>query len=309
MKKLFFILMLIVLMLISVAFLTLLERSILGYIQNRTGPMKLGLLGYMQPFSDAIKLFKKELIILDMSNKLFFYASPIFMLLIVMMSWLIYPWTMNIYLMKLGLLFFFSCMMVNIYPLIYSGWSSGCHYSMFGAMRAIAQMISYEVSFLVLLMNLILLTETFNFNDFYLYQIYMMFLLYLYPIFIMYFISILVELNRTPFDLVESESELVSGFNTEYFSSLFALIFMSEYSSILLMSMVSVLFFMGYLLNSYLFYTFYLMVVYMIIIIRGVLPRMRYDQLMMMCWKIFLPLSLSHLLMTVSIKMLIISLS
>nr|WBU10583.1 NADH dehydrogenase subunit 1 [Megacampsomeris sp. 1 YJY-2023a] len=309
MYKIISIIMMIILVLMSVAFLTLLERSILSYIQNRTGPMKVGLLGYLQPFSDAVKLFKKELIILDMSNIFFYFISPLIMLLIVLMSWLIYPWFMNIYSLKFNILYFIACMMLNIYPLIYSGWSSGCHYSMLGAVRAVAQMISYEVSFMILIMNMVILTESFNLKDFHIYQENtFMFMIIMFPIFIMYFLSILVELNRTPFDLVEGESELVSGFNTEYFSSLFALIFMSEYSSILFMSMIMVLIFTGKGLNSLYFYLFYLLFIYLILIIRGVTPRMRYDKMMMMCWKIILPISLSHFLLIYGIKMLIMSL-
>lgn len=207
--------------------------------------------------------------------------------------------------MKFRLLFFVRCIMLNIYPLIYSGWSSGCIYSIFGSVRAVAQIISYEVRFLILLINIIIITERFNLIEFNIYQD-IRFIFYLYPIFIIFFISILVELNRTPFDLVEGESELVSGFNTEYFSSLFALIFLSEYSRILFIRIINSLIFTGKILSNYIFYIYYIIFIYLIILIRGVLPRIRYDQLIIICWKIFLPISLSYLLFIFRIKFYII---
>nr|YP_008854797.1 NADH dehydrogenase subunit 1 [Cherax cainii]AHA59379.1 NADH dehydrogenase subunit 1 [Cherax cainii]CDN96591.1 NADH dehydrogenase subunit 1 [Cherax cainii] len=299
-------LMLIVCVLVGVAFVTLLERKILGYIQIRKGPNKLGFMGLLQPFSDAVKLFVKEQSVPLMSNFLPYYFSPVFGLFIALILWSVVPYELGLFNFDMSVLFFLCCLSLGVYPLMSAGWSSNCKYSLLGSLRAVAQTISYEVSLALILLSYMFLTGGFSFMYFSIYQSNMWFLWLTFPISMVWLGSCLAEMNRTPFDFAEGESELVSGFNTEYSSGGFVLIFMAEYVSILFMSGVSTLLFLGGNVLSFSFYVKLVMVSFLFIWIRGTLPRLRYDKLMYMAWKSFLPLSLNFLVFFMGLKLILI---
>nr|YP_009123025.1 NADH dehydrogenase subunit 1 [Cherax tenuimanus]AJK90909.1 NADH dehydrogenase subunit 1 [Cherax tenuimanus] len=299
-------LMLIVCVLVGVAFVTLLERKILGYIQIRKGPNKLGVMGLLQPFSDAVKLFVKEQSVPLMSNFLPYYFSPVFSLFIALVLWSVVPYELGLFNFDMSVLFFLCCLSLGVYPLMSAGWSSNCKYSLLGSLRAVAQTISYEVSLALILLSYVFLTGGFSFMYFSLYQENMWFFWLTFPLSMVWLGSCLAEMNRTPFDFAEGESELVSGFNTEYSSGGFVLIFMAEYVSILFMSGVSTLLFLGGNVLSLGFYVKLVMVSFLFIWVRGTLPRLRYDKLMYMAWKSFLPLSLNFLVFFMGLKLILI---
>nr|YP_010026196.1 NADH dehydrogenase subunit 1 [Oxytauchira flange]QOQ37040.1 NADH dehydrogenase subunit 1 [Oxytauchira flange] len=301
-------LILIICVLISVAFLTLLERSVLGYIQIRKGPNKVGFLGIPQPFSDAIKLIFKEQPIPILSNYLFYYFSPIFNLMISLVVWVIFPYLTYMCSFSYGFLFFLCCTSLGVYTVMIAGWSSNSNYSLLGSLRSVAQTISYEVSLALILLSLIILIGSFNMFDFMIYQLYCWFIFISFPLFLSCFASCLAETNRTPFDFAEGESELVSGFNIEYGSGGFTMIFLSEYSSIMFMSMFLTLVFLGGNFYSFVFFVKLVFVSFLFIWVRGTLPRFRYDKLMYLAWKSFLPLSLNFFIFFVGSKVLLISL-
>nr|YP_009434631.1 NADH dehydrogenase subunit 1 [Dorcadia ioffi]ATF28037.1 NADH dehydrogenase subunit 1 [Dorcadia ioffi] len=298
-------LLMIIMVLIGVAFLTLLERKILGYIQIRKGPNKIGMMGIMQPFSDAIKLFTKEQVFLNMSNYYMYYFSPILSLFMALLVWLLIP---NLYgglSFNLGMLFFLCCLSMGVYMVMFAGWSSNSNYSLLGGLRAVAQTISYEVSLALIMMSLMFLIEGYNLYMFYIYQINIWFMFILFPLSMMYFVSCLAETNRTPFDFAEGESELVSGFNVEYSSGGFALIFLAEYASILFMSFIFVLLFMGGNFYSFIFFMKVVFISFTFIWVRGTLPRYRYDKLMYLSWKSFLPVALNYMLFIIGFKIML----
>nr|BAD32654.1 NADH dehydrogenase subunit 1 [Orthetrum melania] len=294
--------------LVGVAFLTLLERKVLGYIQIRKGPNKVGYCGIVQPFSDAIKLFSKEQTFPMMSNYMPYYFSPVFSLFISLLIWSIMPFYFGLFSFGLGLLFFLCCTSVGVYTVMIAGWSSNSIYSLLGGLRAVAQTISYEVSLALILISFIILSGGYSLFNFGMYQELIWFLFITFPLMIVWFASSLAETNRTPFDFAEGESELVSGFNTEYSSGGFALIFMAEYASILFMSMLFVVLFLGGDFNSLLFILKLVMVSFLFIWVRGTLPRYRYDKLMYLAWKSFLPVSLNYLIFFSGMKIMMISL-
>nr|YP_010613664.1 NADH dehydrogenase subunit 1 [Delias belladonna]WAR69295.1 NADH dehydrogenase subunit 1 [Delias belladonna] len=289
--------------LIGIAFLTLLERKVLGYIQIRKGPNKLGILGLLQPFSDGIKLFSKEQVYLNYSNYMYYYYSPVFGFFLSLIIWSLIPYYFNLIMFNLGILFFFCFMSVGVYILLMAGWSSNSNYSMLGGLRAVAQTISYEVSLALIMGSSLILIMDFNLLKLNLYQQNIWFFFLLMPLSMCMFSSMLAETNRTPFDFAEGESELVSGFNIEYSSGGFALIFLAEYSSILFMSMIFVLLYMGGYSLSLIFYMKLSLISFMFIWVRGTLPRYRYDKLMYLCWKIYLPVSLNMLILYLGLKM------
>nr|YP_007025098.1 NADH dehydrogenase subunit 1 [Nabis apicalis]AEI53341.1 NADH dehydrogenase subunit 1 [Nabis apicalis] len=289
-------LLLVICMLIAVAFVTLLERKVLSYIQLRKGPNKVGMMGLLQPFSDGIKLFFKEQTHPYMSNYMMYFMVPIFMLILSISMWTLFPYVINVITFSLGILFFMCCSGMNVYGIMLSGWSSNSNYALLGSLRAVAQTISYEVSMSLLLVNLLILVFSFNLVDFMLYQQYIWFMFLSFPLFLCWFSSCLAETNRSPFDFAEGESELVSGFNVEYSSGGFAYIFLSEYMNIIFMSLLTVVLFMGCNLYSFTFYIKVSLMVFLFIWVRGTLPRFRYDKLMYMTWKVFLPLSLNYML-------------
>nr|YP_010845359.1 NADH dehydrogenase subunit 1 [Tetrastichus howardi]QXM14793.1 NADH dehydrogenase subunit 1 [Tetrastichus howardi] len=291
--------------LISIAFLTLMERKVLGYIQLRKGPNKVGLMGIFQPFSDAMKLFTKETSLILKSNYLFYLISPLLSMMIMLMLWYNIPMFNNIMSLKMNLLMILCIMSMSVYMMMMAGWSSNSIYSLIGSMRSIAQTISYEVSMILIMLNLILLIESFNLIKFSDFQYYQWFMLMNFPIMLIFFVSFLAELNRTPFDFAEGESELVSGFNTEYMSGSFAMIFIAEYGMIMFMMYLFTMFFWGDFKSNYFIFIF-MMMVYLTLWIRGTLPRFRYDNLMMLTWKIYLPISLSYLIIILCLKLIIL---
>nr|ARH53752.1 NADH dehydrogenase subunit 1 [Calomicrus pinicola] len=296
-------LILIIFVLISVAFLTLLERKVLGYIQIRKGPNKVGFLGLVQPFSDAIKLFSKEQIYPFMSNFNLYYFSPVLNLFLALFLWMCIPFiSMNIS-FNLTLLFFLCISSLSVYTIMLSGWSSNSNYSLLGGLRSIAQTISYEVSLSMILMSFLFLVLSLNLLDFMKYQEYIWFFYLMVPLCLMWLVSSLAETNRTPFDFAEGESELVSGFNVEYSSGGFAMIFLAEYSNILFMSLLCVFIFLGANLVSFMFFFKLVLVGFIWLWVRGTLPRYRYDKLMYLAWKSYLPISLNYLLFFFSLSM------
>nr|AUR43717.1 NADH dehydrogenase subunit 1 [Lasioderma serricorne] len=296
-------LILLISVLVGVAFLTLLERKILGYIQIRKGPNKVGFMGILQPFSDAIKLFSKEQTNPFMSNFNLYYFSPIMNLFLGLFIWLSFPFMGKFIMFNFNVLFFLACSSVMVYSIMISGWASNSNYSMLGGMRAVAQSISYEVSLVLILISFLIMISSFNLFQFMIYQSYMWFIFMFLPLSIMWIVSCLAETNRTPFDFAEGESELVSGFNIEYSSGGFALIFMAEYSSIIFMSFLCSMMFMGGDLLSFMFFLKISLMSFFWIWVRGTLPRYRYDKLMYMAWKIYLPVSLNMLIFYISIKL------
>nr|AXS65048.1 NADH dehydrogenase subunit 1 [Curculionoidea sp. 15 KM-2017] len=296
---------LLVCILMSVAFLTLMERKILGYIHMRKGPNKVGFIGLLQPFSDAIKLFTKEQSYPFMSNLGLYIASPVMNLFLSLLLWMCLPFiTINLN-FSLSMLFFLSISSLSVYTIMLAGWSSNSNYAMLGSMRSIAQTISYEVSMILILISFLLLVYSFDIINLMKFQEYMWFLFLFFPLSLMWIVSSLAETNRSPFDFAEGESELVSGFNVEYSSGSFAMIFLSEYSNILFMSMMCGFLFMGANLYQNFFFMKIIFVVFVWVWVRGSLPRYRYDKLMYLAWKSYLPVSLFFLMFYFSLMLML----
>lgn len=286
----------IILVLVSVGFVTLLERKVLGYIQLRKGPNKVGLIGLLQPFSDGLKLFFKEQTYPLISNFIIYYISPVFILTLSFLIWTLFPHFINVFNFHFGFLFFLCCTGIGVYGVLLSGWSSNSNYALLGGLRAVAQTISYEVRIALIIICLFIFIYRFNFIYFYLYQINCWFLYFSIPLFFCWLSSCLAETNRSPFDFAEGERELVSGFNVEYRGAGFAFIFLSEYINIIFISLLSVVIFLGCNLLSPFFYIKVVLLVFWFIWVRGTLPRFRYDKLIALTWKTFLPISLNYFL-------------
>nr|QXI86641.1 NADH dehydrogenase subunit 1 [Koutabatermes spinifer] len=301
-------LLLMVFVMVGVAFLTLLERSVLGYIHIRKGPNKVGFVGIFQPFSDAISLFSSEQYFPLVSNYLIYYFSPIFGFFLSLLVWLLIPYLSGFVSFELGLLFFLACTSLGVYTVMIAGWSSNSGYSLLGGLRALAQTISYEVSLAFILLSFVVLVCSYNLVYFYFFQIYLWLIFFSLPLAFVWFISCLAETNRTPFDFAEGESELVSGFNVEYGGGGFSLIFLAEYASILFMSLLFCVIFLGSDLYSFLFYISIVFVSFLFVWVRGTLPRFRYDKLMYLAWSSFLPLSLNYLLFFIGVSCYLFSL-
>nr|YP_002791175.1 NADH dehydrogenase subunit 1 [Ascobulla fragilis]ACE62804.1 NADH dehydrogenase subunit 1 [Ascobulla fragilis] len=284
--------------LLGVAFFTLLERKVLGYVQIRKGPNKVGLWGILQPFADAVKLFVKQKATPHDSNQLLFWFAPSLGLILALSVWHLYPSNFSFKTVCWGLLLFFCITSLNVYSTMLAGWASNSKYAFLGALRAAAQTISYEVSMLlVLLFSSLLLTS--SSWDIAVNSSFPIFLL-LIPMMVVWFTSTVAETNRAPFDFAEGESELVSGFNVEFGGGLFALLFLGEYANILFMSVVtSVWFFSGSVLVPIALSTLSLFFACMFLFVRGAYPRYRYDLLMMLCWKSFLPFVLCALMLNI----------
>lgn len=301
-------LLLVIFVIVGVAFLTLLERKVLGYIQIRKGPNKVGFIGLLQPFRDAVKLFTKEQTYPLLSNYIFYYFSPIFSLFLSLLIWICIPYLIKLYSFNLGVLFFLCITSLGVYTVIVAGWSSNSNYALLGGLRAVAQTISYEVRLALILLRFIFLIGNYNFLNFYLFQKYIWFIVFCFPLALVWFASCLAETNRTPFDFAEGESELVSGFNVEYRRGGFALIFLAEYSSILFMRILFRVIFLGRDIYRIIFFLKLTIISFLFIWVRGTLPRFRYDKLIYLAWKRFLPISLNYLFFFIGLKIFILSL-
>lgn len=295
-------LLLIICVLVGVAFVTLLERKILGYIQIRKGPNKVGFIGLLQPFADAVKLFTKEQTLPVISNFLPYYFSPVFSLFVSLIVWLVIPYELGLINFTMSTLFFLCCTRLGVYTTIRAGWSSNSKYSLLGRLRAVAQTISYEVRLALILLSFIFLVGGFDLCLFRLYQRDVWLLWFTFPLSLIWFASCLAETNRTPFDFAEGESELVSGFNTEYRRGGFALIFIAEYARILFIRILFSLIFLGGDLISPFYYLKLVIVAFAFVWVRGTLPRFRYDKLMYLAWKRFLPVALNYLVFFIGVK-------
>nr|AAS90496.1 NADH dehydrogenase subunit 1 [Mopanveldophis zebrinus] len=293
--------------LIAVAFLTLLERKLLGYMQHRKGPNLVGPLGLLQPIADGLKLITKETTKPTMSSPMLFTLSPIMALTIALISWA--PMSMPTALtnMNLAMLFIMAMSSMFTYTVLWSGWSSNSKYPLMGSMRAVAQIISYEVTLGLIIISMAMMSGGYSLMSFTETQERMWLLLPSWPLAMMWFTSTLAETNRSPFDLTEGESELVSGFNVEFSAGPFALLFLAEYTNILLMNTLSTLMFINpSMMNPQLFTTNLMMKTMLLttlfLWIRASYPRFRYDQLMHLLWKQYLPLTLAMCLLNASIS-------
>uniref|UniRef100_A0AB39A5A2 NADH-ubiquinone oxidoreductase chain 1 n=1 Tax=Sophonia unicolor TaxID=3237925 RepID=A0AB39A5A2_9HEMI len=295
-------LVLLLMVLVSVGFFTLLERKVLSYMQIRKGPNKVGYLGIFQPFSDGIKLFVNEQFFPMNSNYVLYMICPFFSLLQSLFLWVMFPYFFNNLNLNFGLLFFLCCSTLSVYGLIICGWSSNSMYSMLGCIRSVSQAISYEISFSLILLCYFIVIDSYNFFEIYFFNG-LWFIFLSFPLFFVWFSCCLAETNRTPFDFSEGESELVSGFNVEYGSGGFALLFISEYSSIIFMSMISSLIFLGGDFVSFFFFLKIIFLCYCFVWVRCSFPRYRYDKLMYMAWKCYLPLSMNYFLFFVFLKL------
>jgi NADH-quinone oxidoreductase subunit H len=302
-------------LLISVAYFTIAERKIMGIIQRRKGPNVIGFVGLLQPLADGLKLFAKETILPSNSNIIIFLLAPILTFLLSLISWSVIPFSDKIVLsdINIGILYLFATSSLSVYGIVMAGWSSNSKYPFLGALRSAAQMISYEISIGFIIVNVCLCTGSFNLSNIVYAQKNIWFIIPLFPMFVIFYISMLAETNRHPFDLPEAEAELVSGYNVEYSAMTFALFFLGEYANMLLMSAFAAILFLGgwlplidifplnYFPNSFWFSLKIIFGVVFFIFTRATLPRYRYDQLMYIGWKCFLPLSLSYLIFTVGI--------
>ena len=307
------ILIIVVPLLISVAYFTLAERKILGAIHRRRGPNVIGVYGLLQPLSDGFKLLVKETVLPSSANKVLFILSPILTFLISLMGWAIIPFDKYAVLseINIGILYLFAISSLGVYGIIMSGWSSNSKYAFLGALRSTAQMVSYEVSIGFIMLTIIVCCGSFNLQNIIEAQTSIWFVFVFPPLFLMFFTSALAETNRHPFDLPEAEAELVSGYNVEYSAMGFALFSLGEYANMLLMSSINIILFFGGWLAPFSFLAFIpgafwfgVKICFFVILyvwMRAALPRYRYDQLMGLGWKVFLPASLAYLMITFSI--------
>nr|YP_002519872.1 NADH dehydrogenase subunit 1 [Myrmecobius fasciatus]ACK57357.1 NADH dehydrogenase subunit 1 [Myrmecobius fasciatus]QSH39816.1 NADH dehydrogenase subunit 1 [Myrmecobius fasciatus]CBJ55428.1 NADH dehydrogenase subunit 1 [Myrmecobius fasciatus] len=293
--------------LLAVAFLTLIERKMLGYMQFRKGPNIVGPYGLLQPFADAVKLFTKEPLRPLTSSISMFIMAPILALTIALTIWTPLPMPNTLMDLNLGLLLILSLSSLSVYSILWSGWASNSKYALIGALRAVAQTISYEVTLAIILLSIMLINGSFTLKTLVITQENMWLIITTWPLAMMWYISTLAETNRAPFDLTEGESELVSGFNVEYAAGPFAMFFLAEYANIIAMNAMTAILFLGSSLSSSLtnidtlsFVTKTLMLTMAFLWIRASYPRFRYDQLMHLLWKSFLPMTLALCLWFIS---------
>lgn len=307
----------VVVVLIGVAYFTLAERKIMGTIQRRKGPNVVGFQGLLQPLADGLKLFVKESILPSNANKALFILAPMLTFGLSLIGWAVIPFGESLVLadINVGILYLLAVSALGVYGIILSGWSSNSKYAFLGALRSAAQMVSYEVSIGFILITVVLCSGSFNLSSIVLAQEKVWFCVPHLPMFVLFFISALAETNRHPFDLPEAEAELVSGYNVEYSAMGFALFFLGEYANMLLMSALTAVLFLGGWLPLFNIFPFTIIpgsvwfglkigfFVVLFIVMRACLPRFRYDQLMSLGWKVFLPFSLGWLILTASILM------
>ena len=301
-------------LMIFIAYLTYFERRVIGAIQLRKGPNVVGPFGLFQPLADGLKLLTKETVVPTNSNKLIFLFSPILTFTLALVAWAVIPIDYDIVLanINVGILYVFAISSLGVYGIIMAGWSSNSRYAFLGALRSAAQMISYEVSIGLIIINILLTVGSLNLTEIVLAQKNLWFFIPHFPVFIIFFISTLAETNRAPFDLPEAEAELVAGYNVEYSSLAFGLFFLGEYGNMILMSSLTTILFLGgwyppfdydYLYIIPGFFWFFLkvcIILFLFLWIRATLPRYRYDQLMRLGWKVFLPISLMWIVITSS---------
>ena len=299
-------------LLISIAYLTFFERKVIGSMQLRKGPNVVGPFGLLQPIADGLKLLSKETIFPDDSNKFLFILSPIITFVLALIAWAVIPIDYKVVLadINVGIMYIFAVSSLGVYGIIVAGWSSNSRYAFLGSLRSAAQMISYEVSIGLIIISILLTAGSLNLSSIVLSQEKVWYIIPHFPMFVIFFISTLAETNRAPFDLPEAESELVAGYNVEYSSMSFGLFFLGEYGNMILMSSMSTILFLGGWLppvqNEFLnlvpgFIWFLVKVAFLLFIflwVRATLPRYRYDQLMSLGWKLFLPLSLFWIIVT-----------
>ena len=297
-------------LLVAVAYLTLLERKVMAGMQQRRGPNVVGLFGLLQPLADGLKLLIKETILPSSANTIIFILAPIITFLLALVTWAVIPFAADMVLIDLnvGILFVFAISSLGVYGIIAAGWSSNSKYSFLGALRSAAQMVSYEVSIGLIIMCVLLCAGSLNLSEIVYAQKEVWYCIPLFPLFIMFFISGLAETNRAPFDLPEAEAELVSGYNTEYAAMGFALFFLGEYANMILMcSVLTILFLGGWLpllniapfnlIPGVFWFGFKVTILLFVFVwVRAAFPRYRYDQLMRLGWKVFLPFSLAWVL-------------
>ena len=308
------ILFLLVPVLVSVAMIVWLDRRIWAFVQKRQGPNVVGPFGLLQSLADALKYMFKEVIIPSSSNKIIFILAPIITMTLALISWAVIPFSATQVLadINVGILYLFAVSSLGVYGIIMGGWASNSKYPFLGAIRSAAQMVSYEVSIGVIIINVLLCVGSLNLNDIVLAQENLWFVVPLFPMFVIFFISALAETNRPPFDLPEAEAELVAGYQTEYSGMMYAMFWLGEYANILLMCALGSILFLGGWLSPIEIYPFNLIpgaiwlifkilfLFVMFALVKAIVPRYRYDQLMRLGWKIFLPLSLTWVVLTAS---------
>ena len=311
----FKILLIVIPLLLFIAYLTFFERKVIGAMQLRKGPNVVGPFGLFQPIADGIKLLTKETIFPENANKFIFILSPILTFTLALIGWAVIPIDYKIVLadINVGVMYIFAISSLGIYGIIMAGWASNSRYAFLGALRSAAQMISYEVSIGLIIISVLITSGSLNLSEIVMKQEKMWYVIPHFPMFIIFFISTLAETNRAPFDLPEAESELVAGYNVEYSSMSFGLFFLGEYGNMILMSSMSTILFLGgwlppldinFFQNIPGFIWFLLKVSFLLFLflwVRATLPRYRYDQLMRLGWKVFLPLSLVWIIITSSV--------
>ena len=313
-KEVYKILFLLVPVLVSVAMIVWLDRRVWAFVQKRQGPNVVGPFGLLQSLANALKYIFKEIIIPASSNKVIFILAPIITMTLALIAWAVIPFSENQVLanINVGILYIFAVSSLGVYGIIMGGWASNSKYPFLGAIRSAAQMVSYEVSIGIIIINVLLCVGSLNLNDIVIAQQNMWFIIPLFPMFVIFFISALAETNRPPFDLPEAEAELVAGYQTEYSGMMYAMFWLGEYANILLMCALGSILFLGGWLSPIDLYPFnlipgvfwlifkILLLFILFALVKAIVPRYRYDQLMRLGWKIFLPLSLTYVVLTAS---------
>ena len=313
-EEIYKILFLLIPVLVSVAMIVWLDRRVWAFVQKRQGPNVVGPFGLLQSLADALKYIFKEIIVPASSNKVIFILAPIITMTLALIAWAVIPFSEDQVLanINVGILYIFAVSSLGVYGIIMGGWASNSKYPFLGAIRSAAQMVSYEVSIGIIIINVLLCVGSLNLSDIVIAQQNMWFIVPLFPMFVIYFISALAETNRPPFDLPEAEAELVAGYQTEYSGMMYAMFWLGEYANILLMCALGSILFLGGWLSPIDLYPFnmipgaiwfifkILLLFILFALVKAIVPRYRYDQLMRLGWKIFLPLSLIYVVLTAS---------